>query len=201
LNDLIFFSRIKIKHDPSRKSIVHGRMKSTKFGVSQTGVHNPHFTFFKYITQKVINKYCRLSQVFWSFRLFSRPFWVLSDGIRNFLREGPWDHHPKQLPKNFNFWNEFSSFKEHKQLFGNPKFYNFRTMSSNTSATCLFYAKISVCQKLWSLGQFCLWRFDHKKLINTIIKLYQSIERKLFYKTLYLLYVIMYLCNRKKTLK
>jgi hypothetical protein len=127
--------------------------------------------FFKYITQKVINKYCRLLQVFWrSFRLFSRPFWVLpSDGICNFLREGPRDHRPKQLPKNFNFWNNFSNFKEHKQLFRNPNLYNFWTTSSNTLTTYLFYPKISVCQKLWSLDQFCLWRFDHKKVINTII--------------------------------
>jgi hypothetical protein len=50
--------------------------------------------------------------------------------------------------------------------------------------------------KIMNFGTFYFNEiFDHKKLIEGIIKLYQSIERKLLYKTLYL---YMSLCVSKK---
>jgi hypothetical protein len=55
--------------------------------------------------------------------------------------------------------------------------------------------------KIMNFGTFFLNKiFDHKKLIEGIIKLYQSIERKLLYKTLYFIYVIMCVKKEKNSL-
>jgi hypothetical protein len=97
------------------------------------------------------------------------------------------------VPKNFSFWNELASLKEHKKLAGNPNFYNFWAKSSNISRkTCFDHVQNHGFSYI-----FFNEIFDHKKLIEGNIKLYQSIERKLLYKTLYFIYVIMHGKNRK----
>ncbi len=64
-----------------------------------------------------------------------------------------------QLPTKFSFRNKFANLKEHKKLCRNPKFYDFRTKSSNFLRVSKKTTFIKICRFRHFLRDFSSFRF------------------------------------------